>query len=397
MDKLNINTQLNKTIDNKKKWLFWDTQPVLKLNTKTPCNNNCPIEKKEIVNVQKDSYLLPNNYFWDIININNEESLNEIYELLNNNYSEDENNMFRLNYSKDFLRWALKKPGYFLEWNLGIRNRNHKLIGFISGVPSNIFINNKLIKIPEINFLCIHKSLRSNRLAPLLIKEITRRVNLQNIWQAVYTASILIPKPVSNVNYFYFLLNIKKLIKTKYYSMENNISFKNLKKRYQLPSKVKNNLRPMNYNDINDVRILLNNYLKQFKLTIQFSNEEIEHIFLPKNKIIYSFVIEKNKKITDFCSYYLLPYNILNKNSNINTAYLHYYAVTSIKLSDMIKDILIICKNDNIDLFIILNIMNNHKLLEDINLYESDEKLYYYLYNWKCKTLDKGDIGLSII
>ena len=35
----------------------------------------------------------------------------------------------------------------------------------------------------EINFLCVHKSLRSKRLAPVLIKEITRRVNLKGIFQ----------------------------------------------------------------------------------------------------------------------------------------------------------------------------------------------------------------------
>jgi len=35
----------------------------------------------------------------------------------------------------------------------------------------------------EINFLCVHKKLRSKRLAPVLIKEITRRVNLRDIWQ----------------------------------------------------------------------------------------------------------------------------------------------------------------------------------------------------------------------
>jgi hypothetical protein len=33
----------------------------------------------------------------------------------------------------------------------------------------------------EINFLCVHKKLRSKRLAPVLIKEITRRVNLTNV------------------------------------------------------------------------------------------------------------------------------------------------------------------------------------------------------------------------
>lgn len=48
----------------------------------------------------------------------------------------------------------------------------------------------------EINFLCVHKKLRSKRMAPVLIREITRRVNLQGIFQAVYTAGVVLPKPV---------------------------------------------------------------------------------------------------------------------------------------------------------------------------------------------------------
>lgn len=35
----------------------------------------------------------------------------------------------------------------------------------------------------EINFLCVHKKLRKHRLAPVLIQEITRRVNVTNVWQ----------------------------------------------------------------------------------------------------------------------------------------------------------------------------------------------------------------------
>jgi glycylpeptide N-tetradecanoyltransferase len=51
----------------------------------------------------------------------------------------------------------------------------------------------------EINFLCVHKKLRSKRLAPVLIKEITRRVHLQGIFQAVYTAGSMLPTPVSSI------------------------------------------------------------------------------------------------------------------------------------------------------------------------------------------------------
>ncbi len=53
----------------------------------------------------------------------------------------------------------------------------------------------------EINFLCVHKKLRSKRLAPVLIKEITRRANLAGIFQAIYTSGTLLPKPVSTCQY----------------------------------------------------------------------------------------------------------------------------------------------------------------------------------------------------
>jgi len=64
----------------------------------------------------------------------------------------------------------------------------------------------------EINFLCVNKKLRSKRLAPVLIKEVTRRINLRSIWQAVYTAGVLIPSPIAVTQYFHRSLNPKKLI-----------------------------------------------------------------------------------------------------------------------------------------------------------------------------------------
>ncbi len=57
------------------------------------------------------------------------------------------------------------------------------------------------VKVVEINFLCIHKKLRTKRLAPVLIQEITRRVNLEGIFQAVYTAGSILPRPVAECTY----------------------------------------------------------------------------------------------------------------------------------------------------------------------------------------------------
>jgi glycylpeptide N-tetradecanoyltransferase len=129
------------------------------------------------------------------------------------NYVEDDDNMFRFDYSREFLLWALTPPGYFKDWHIGVRVvKNKKLVGFITGIPCHVHAKEQKFKSAEINFLCVHKKLRSNRLAPVLIKEVTRRVNLKNIWQAVYTAGTLIPTPVTQARYYHRSLNPKKLI-----------------------------------------------------------------------------------------------------------------------------------------------------------------------------------------
>ena len=90
--------------------------------------------------------------------------LKELYVLLTENYVEDDDNMFRFDYSPEFLRWALMPPEYLKEWHTGVRiAKSSKLVGFISAVPAKIRIIDVEKKMVEINFLCVHKKLRSKR------------------------------------------------------------------------------------------------------------------------------------------------------------------------------------------------------------------------------------------
>lgn len=111
-----------------------------------------------------------------------------MYTLLAENYVEDDDSMFRFDYSIDFLRWALMPPGQYPDWIVGVKvKKSGKLVGFITGIPVHLVMEHEQhrVKMTEINFLCVHKKLRANRLAPVLIKEITRRVHIKNMWQAV--------------------------------------------------------------------------------------------------------------------------------------------------------------------------------------------------------------------
>lgn len=154
----------------------------------------------------------------------------------------------------------------------------------------------------EINFLCVHKKLRSKRMAPVLIREITRRVNLEGIFQATYTAGVLLPKPIAACRYWHRSLNPRKLVDIQFSQIPRNMTMQRMMRLYRLPEVVYNlwggagrggatppctsptwqwwvslipfslpqevktpGVRPMQERDVEDARCLLNHYLEKFK------------------------------------------------------------------------------------------------------------------------------------
>ena len=51
-------------------------------------------------------------------------------------------------------------------------------MGFIGAIPIQLSIHNEKVECAWANFLWVHKQLRNKRLAPVLIKELMRRVRL---------------------------------------------------------------------------------------------------------------------------------------------------------------------------------------------------------------------------
>jgi len=67
-------------------------------------------------------------------------------------------------------------------------------------------------------------------------------------------------------------------------------------KLYKVPAETQiNGIRPMAKKDIAPVYKLLSNYLSKFKLYNKYTEEEVKHFFLPRNGVIYTYVVETNK------------------------------------------------------------------------------------------------------
>jgi len=165
----------------------------------------------------------------------NDAQIKELYELLKANYVEDSESTFRFEYPIEFIRWAHCVPGYNKEWHLCVRaSSNKKLLAFISGTPSKIKVNETNIKMAQVNYLCVSKKLRTKRLAPLLIKELTRKINDSGVYQAIFTAGVVIPRPISTATYSHRSLNPKKLIEVGFSSLNSGESMANHMKRHKI-------------------------------------------------------------------------------------------------------------------------------------------------------------------
>jgi len=381
--------------------------------------------------------------------------MKELYDLLAENYVEDDDAMFRFDYKPEFLRWALTAPGYFADWMVGVRHvETGNLVAFISGIPVHTHVRDDVMSMCEINFLCVHKELRDKRLAPKLIKEVTRRVNLRNIWQAVYTAGVVVPSPVADCQYFHRTLNSRKLLDIGFTRLGRRMTRMRFERLQQLPEKSPiEGWRPMVRSDIPAVTKILNRYLSRFALHLRFTDEEVKHWFLPRKGVVSAYVVAnkdegeaaggaagasasaeadgeaaaaaggdeaasgagaeakaeeddltaltgKGVRISGFASYYHLPSAVLRskKHTDLRAAYSFYnVAGGGLSLTQLMQSSLISARDEGLDVFNALHLMENASFFRELKFGSGDGTLHYYLYNWKCAKMAPSDVGIVLL
>jgi len=359
----------NKNDALKRNYKFWNTQPVPKLNES--------IEKNEIIepNLVIDQLALPTDYLYFVeYDYNSDHDLLKISNFLDKYYVEDDDGDFRLHYSTNFLKWALQKEGTIL---LAIEMKETELlVGFISAILSKNKIYITELEMAEIDFLCIHPKLRDKRLAPIMIKELSRRVmSKHNINVAIYTAWKYLPTPFTTAQYYHRAINTDILVKTGF--MSNNI-YSNI------ISNMPSNIIKMKKEHTIDALKCLNKYFDNYMCHPIFSEEEFVHTFLDSDIVCSYVLLDSNYQVVDFASFYKLPYKIIKSNKFVHAAYLYYYSNNSDRLLFIINSMLIAAKNEGMDVLNALDIMENKKVFNSLEFFLGTGKLNYYLYNYRC-------------
>lgn len=386
---------------------FWDTQPMLSLNEplatiETQEVHQPIVPDKPKTELRQTPFNMPKGFMWSDVDITDPTQKQQVYELLNKNYVEDDDCMFRFDYSLAFIEWALTPPGFKTSFHLGVRSvTSNKLVAFISAIPATIRAYEKKFKSVEINFLCVHKKLRSKRLAPVLIKEITRRVNHSGIFQAVYTAGVVLPGPVSSCRYYHRTLNAPKLVDIGFTRVPPRTTLARMCKQYKLPNETNTpGLCVMEDKHFEGACQLLRKHLDKFNLVVNFTTEDFAYWFKPRKDVISSYVIvDENGSVTDMISYYHLHSSLIgNANySHLNAAYSFYNVATSVDLESLMRDALILAKGEGMDVFNALEQMDNIDFLSSLKFGKGDGNLQYYLYNWCCPTMESKDVGIVLL
>lgn len=226
----------------------------------------------------------------------------------------------------------------------------------------------------------------------MLIQEVTRRVNLSGIYQAIYTAGIKLPHPVCTALYYHRPLNFEKLLKCGFcgpsQKVDDNI--------FEVDGPT-NKLTPMTPEDISQVSQKLAEFLAKFEIRPEFSVESVAHLLGCREGVVHSYVRKEGNDIVDFVSFYSVPTTVLGSDETINVAYLFYYfSNNSDSLRSLILECLQVCRSLDFDVFNALDIMDNDQFFGELGFISGDGKLNYYLFNWKTTAIEPKANGFLL-
>lgn len=389
---------------NSKEHQFWNTQPVVQINADKPAKIGPLDPNNDVSKVRQDPYPIVKGFSWCVIDTSDQKQRDELYEFLRNHYVIHPQNTFRFAYSAEFLDWALHPPGWHPEWLVGVRSDSTgKLAAFISAIPITVRVKEaeEPLHIVAVDFLSVHQMLRGKNLAPLMIKEITRRVNLTGIFTAIFTAGKLINQPIAKAQYRHRLINYKKLVAIKFTYPKPHADLDQEAKRYQLSKQPREpGFRPMEPQDVPQVTVKLNEFLEKYSFSQVFTEEEVAHWFLPRPGIVGSFVVEKKKQITDFISFYIVPSTVngCKEYDSYTAAYLYYYFAKPSRLTDIVRAAMGVAHHEyGADVINCLDILENKKILEPLRFVDGDGHLHYYFYNYAYPEVPPEQCGVVLL
>ena len=349
--------------------------------------------------------------------------LDQIYQLINENYITDEMNILRYSYGKDFMKWYLRIA--HPELIIGL-TCNERLVGMVIGslIKINSYkslivkqpnesvcsINSSFEKIPYINFLCVHHKLRSHGLSKMLVKELELRLDKIGIRSFVFQTptrstefSLLIQHTpnlvkIPDISHFVIPINYPKLKKLQFVTEEESPSEPPREElrigatgRALASQELSSNpLHVIKPHDLDEVADRLNIFNKKTSFHINFDAEMSRLYLKPRKNICYAFANYKDAKPIDFINIYKYYYYVPKHNELIAVAQLGFYYMETMTLTELVTYLLDKLKSYGFDQLIFKQVSLNDTI--NITKFSTYDKTTYYMYNNSNQNITPSDI-----
>jgi len=338
------------------------------------------------------------------------DDVDKMVTFINKNYFENFDSKQRLYHSSDYIRWL--KPNMVVT----VSDNNNDLSGIVFSRIIKIQHNDKVEECPEIFFMCIKKLLRrKNDIAKKMIQ------NLCNIYKDKYKCSYFatyryIGKPIVSLSVYSRILNFNKLYKSEYIKINDNdpVKLDSIKKKSEIFDKNSDKFKLVSIDDTvykttedipnfdptiyPKIYQLYNDYRDKYNIYEYLTYEDFIDKYITNNLVTTFIILNDKKEPNDFASY-IKTQTVMRNGSVINKATLLFYTSLTSQVTPfrIMKNAIIYAKKENIDIFVTLDSLENHSILNDLKFEDTKMKLHYYAFNKECFPMINEQIGKHLI
>ncbi|WEL38286.1 N-myristoyl transferase [Encephalitozoon hellem] len=344
---------------------FWNTQPIDR-------NGTGVISSKASGSLEQPK--LPEGFRFEDLRC-----VEEVAEFLEKNYVEDVCSKHKLKYSSDFLRWVVDSEDKRKKYCIVLRLYG-RMVGFIFGKEHHVVIRGVKNRVIGVNFLCVSCDMRGKRLAPVLIKEVTRRANVDGIFKGVFTSGTELFFNVSRGRYYHRPLNAENMFMSGFSDRMMEVREVRARKGTRIAEE----------KDMKDIERL---YLEESKQYMFYEEMELSGIistFKPVKNVLYTYVHESDGHIDGFGAFFVIDTIEKKSNRKVQGGYLYYKGGKD--STQMVEDLIYFAQREGCDVFNCLNMMGNLSFLRNLGFYPGTGELRYYLYNWSSGEVPKEKV-----
>ncbi|KAI4379976.1 hypothetical protein MLD38_006212 [Melastoma candidum] len=339
--------------------------------------------------------IVPEGFEWCTCDLTEEECCAKVCDLLMDGEQKQGRGRSIKIHTTDYLRWSCCPPGYLPGLHVGIWDcSSRQLVAFVAAIPVTVRLMEESSRMARICYKVLRSDFRDRIPLKIICNEVIRRIRLSNI-QWVISAKPT-REPVSMAFPMWQRpLNSNKLFKIG--TFQNSVmTLPEIVEFYELPrSPDIRGFKGMNVAHVRALTGLLYTYLQKFNLAPEFTEDDVKHWFLPRADLLHSYVnVTPNGEIIGFCSFITLRQP--QQDRMLKLAFSFYNFTVGMPLQQLMRDAIIIARENQCDSFFVYKIMSNASFLTELRFFPSGWHIQYNGLEG-LRSLDMDRIGLVLL